>query len=335
MAYILALNPDILSASGMDKTAILIATCITSFIGTMAMAVFANYPLALSTGLGLNAYFAYVVCGEMGYSWQIALLAVFVEGVVFILLSLTNIREAIFNAIPANLKIAVSTGMGLFIAFIGLQKAGIVIHSDSTLISLTDFQSDFRTSGIFALLAFIGLFVIVFLYVKKIKGAILFGIIITWGLAILCERTKLYIPNPELGYHSVIPTDLLSFDLSPLSKTFGQCFHVDFNWRSIPDFIVVVCAFLFVDVFDTIGALIGVCTKAGLVNHEGKLPKIRSALLADAVATTCGAVLGTSTTTSFVESSAGVAEGGSTGLTAVATSVMFLISVFFFKMWSN
>ncbi len=328
MAYILALNPSILSEAGMDKTAVLIATCFASFIGTMCMALMANYPIALSAGLGLNAFFAYAVCKEMGYSWQVALLAVFVEGIIFILMSLTKIREAIFNAIPPSLKLAVSVGMGLFIAFIGLQNSGLVVPS-KTLVKMIDFTEDFHTAGIFALLAFIGLFIIVFLYLHKVRGAILIGILITWFLTMICELTGLYIPDPANDYYSVIPTQIFSFNLSPLSKTFGQCFNVQMGWKDILNFLVVICAFLFVDVFETLGTLIGVCTKAGMVDENGRIERVRPALLADAIATTAGAVLGTSTITSYVESSAGVAEGGRTGLSAVMTGFLFLLSVFF------
>lgn len=326
MAYILAVNPNILSASGMDKEAILIATCIASFIGTMCMALMANLPFALSAGLGLNAYFAYTVCGEMGYSWQIALFAVFVEGIIFIILSLTNVREAIFDAIPLNLKKAVSVGIGLFIAFIGLQNAGLVNDSASTLVTITDFTSNFHTSGICALLAVIGVFITAILYIKRVKGSILIGIVSTWVLGIICELTKIYVPDKE-NFFSVIPTRFVSFDFSALGETFGQCFKLDFKAVGIVNFIIVVFAFLFVDLFDTLGTIIGVSTKAGMLDENGKLPNIKPALMSDAIATSAGAILGTSTTTTFVESSAGVAEGGRTGLTAAVTGLLFLVSV--------
>ena len=329
MAYILAVNPSILSASGMDKEAILIATCLASFIGTMCMAFFANLPFALSAGLGLNAYFAYTVCGEMKYSWQIALFAVFVEGIIFIILSLTNVREAIFDAIPFNLKKAVSVGIGLFIAFIGLQNAGLVQNSDSTLVTITDFTQNFHTAGITALLAVIGVFITAILYIKRVKGSILIGIVSTWILGIISELVGLYVPNAKEGVYSVIPTNFVSFDFSALGKTFGQCFNLDFKAVGLINFIIVVFAFLFVDLFDTLGTIIGVSTKAGMLDEDGKLPKIKPALLSDAIATSAGAILGTSTTTTFVESSAGVAEGGRTGLTAVVTGLLFLVAVIF------
>ena len=329
MAYILAVNPSILSASGMDKEAILIATCLASFIGTMCMAFFANLPFALSAGLGLNAYFAYTVCGEMKYSWQIALFAVFVEGIIFIILSLTNVREAIFDAIPFNLKKAVSVGIGLFIAFIGLQNAVLVQNSDSTLVTITDFTQNFHTAGITALLAVIGVFITAVLYIKRVKGSILIGIVSTWILGIISELVGLYVPNAKEGVYSVIPTNFVSFDFSALGKTFGQCFNLDFKAVGLINFIIVVFAFLFVDLFDTLGTIIGVSTKAGMLDEDGKLPKIKPALLSDAIATSAGAILGTSTTTTFVESSAGVAEGGRTGLTAVVTGLLFLVAVIF------
>lgn len=327
MAYILAVNPSILSASGMDAQAVLIATALASFVGTMCMALLANYPFALAPGLGLNAYFAYTVCGAMGYSWQIALFAVFVEGLIFIVLSLTNVREAIFNAIPMQLKKGVSVGIGLFVAFIGLQNAGIVVNNDSTLVSIVDFTSDFHTSGISALLAVIGIFIIAVLYVKNVKGAILIGIIATWILGIICQLTGLYVVTPEAGYYSLIPA-WSSFNLGAISSVFGQCFKADFSSLRILDFIAIVLAFLFVDIFDTIGTLIGCATKADMLDQDGKLPRIKQALLADAIGTTAGAVLGTSTTTTFVESSAGVAEGGRTGLSSVVTGLLFLLAIF-------
>lgn len=326
MAYILAVNPNILSDAGMDSTAVLLATCIASFVGTLCMAFMANLPFALSAGMGLNAYMAYTVCGNLGYPWQVALLAVFIEGIIFIILSLTKVREAIFDAIPLSLKRAISVGIGLFIAFIGLQNAGLAVSS-STLVKLTDFRENFHTAGICAILALVGLLIMSVLYIKKVKGSILIGIFGTWILGILCEVTGIYVPDAEAGAFSLIPSFHMT-DFSKLGKTFGQCFNVDFDAVGVFNFIVVVFAFLFVDLFDTLGTLIGVSTKAGLIDKEGKLPSIRPALMADAVATTAGAVLGTSTTTTFVESSAGIAAGGKTGLTALTTGILFLLSMF-------
>lgn len=327
MAYILAVNPSILSASGMDKNAILMATAIASFIGTIAMALLANYPFALAPGLGLNAYFAYTVCGQMGYPWQVALLAVFAEGLIFIVLSLTNVREAIFNAIPLTLKKGVSVGLGLFVAFIGFQNGHLVVNSDSTLVTVVNFKENFSTIGISAVLALIGLFVIVILNVKKVKGAILIGILVTWVLGMICEATGIYVVDVEAGFYSLFPT-WASFDLGAIGQTFGQCFNVDFSAIHITDFIVIMFAFLFVDMFDTLGTLIGVANKADMLDENGKLPKVKEALLADAIATSAGAVLGTSTTTTFVESSAGVVEGARTGLASVVTGFLFLLSIF-------
>ena len=328
MAYILAVNPSILSAAGMDATAVLLATCLASFIGTACMALMANLPFALSAGMGLNAYLAYTVVLGFGYSWQVALLAVFVEGLIFIVLSLTNVREAIFDAIPLNLKKGVSVGIGIFIAFIGLQNSGLVVDNQSTLVTITSFKTNFSTSGICALLAVVGLFITAVLYMKKIKGAILIGILTTWILGMLCQVCGIYVPTPDAGFYSLFPTFALT-DFSALGNTFGQCFNVDFNSVGIINFIVVVFSFLFVDLFDTLGTLIGVSTKADMLDEEGKLPAIKPALMADAIATSAGAVLGTSTTTTFVESSAGVAEGGRTGLTAMTTGLLFLVSMLF------
>ena len=329
MAYILAVNPSILSASGMDSQAILMSTAISAFIGTLAMAFLANYPFALAPGLGLNAYFAYTVCGSMGYSWQFALLAVFVEGLIFIVLSVTNVREAIFNAIPTTLKKGVSVGIGLFIAFIGLQNGHLVVNSDSTLVTVVAFanKDTFNTVGISAILAVIGLLFIAILSVKKVKGAILIGILVTWILGIICQLCGIYVVDVDAGFYSLIPS-WSTFDITAIGKTFGQCFNADaIGSVKIVDFIVIMCAFLFVDMFDTLGTLIGVANKANMIDENGKLPRVKQALLADAIATSVGAVLGTSTTTSYVESSAGVSEGGRTGLTSVVTGFLFLISI--------
>lgn len=327
MAYILAVNPTILSASGMDKNAILMATAIAAFIGTMVMAFLANYPFALAPGLGLNAYFAYTVCGKMGYSWQIALLAVFAEGIIFIVLSLTNVREAIFNAIPKTLKVGVSVGIGLFIAFIGLQGGHLIVNDDSTLVTIVDFTENFHTTGICALLCVIGLFIIAILHTKNVKGSILIGIIVTWILGMICQAAGIYVVDAENGFYSLFPS-WSSFDLTSIGETFGQCFKADVSSINALDFIVIIFAFLFVDMFDTLGTLIGVANKADMLDKDGKLPNIKQALLADAIATSAGAVLGTSTTTTFVESSSGVAEGARTGLASVVTGFLFLIAIF-------
>ncbi len=327
MAYILAVNPNILSASGMNPQAILIATALSAFIGTMCMALMANYPFALAPGLGLNAYFAYTVCGSMGYSWQFALFAVFIEGLIFIVLSVTPVREAIFNAIPLQLKKGVSVGIGLFVAFIGLQNGKVVVDG-ATLVTIVPFRDEIHTTGIWALLTIIGVLIIAVLYIKKIKGAILIGIFATWILGIICEKIGVYTPNAELGFYSTIPTSFADFSFASIGQTFGACFSsAAFETFNALDFVVIMFAFLFVDVFDTLGTLIGCADKADMLDKDGKLPRIRPALLADAIATSAGAVLGTSTTTTFVESSSGVSAGGRTGLASVVTGLLFLVSL--------
>lgn len=334
MAYILAVNPSILGDAGMDPNAVLLATCIASFIGTMLMAFMANMPFALSAGMGLNAYLAYTVVLGQGISWQVALFAVFVEGIIFIIMSLTNVREAIFNSIPLTLKQGVSVGIGLFIAFIGLQNAGLCVDS-STLVTITSFTENFNTKGICALLAIVGLLITAIMHIKKVKGGILYGIVITWGLGMGCQLLGIYVPNPEVGAYSLFPSGIMSADFSALGKTFGQCFNFDFSAVGLFNFIVVVFSFLFVDLFDTLGTLIGVSTKADMLDEKGHLPAIKPALLSDAVATSAGAVLGTSTVTTFVESSAGVAVGGRTGLTAVTTAVLFLLATLFSPLFTS
>lgn len=330
MAYILAVNPNILSATGMDPNAVLIATALASFVGTLLMALMANYPFALAPGMGLNAYFAFSVVLGKGYSWQLALFAVFVEGIIFIILSLTNVREAIFNAIPATLKSAVSVGIGLFIAFIGLQDAKLIVKSDATLVTYQTFKGEtFSSVGVGAILALIGILITAVLLIKKVKGGILIGILATWVLGILCELAGIYVPNAEAGMFSTIPSGIVSLDFSSFSQTFGAVFDVDFKNFPIGDFIVIMFSFLFVDMFDTIGTLIGVSSKADMLDKDGKLPRIKPALLSDAIATCIGAVFGTSTTTTYVESASGVTEGGRTGLTSVVTGLLFLLSVVF------
>ena len=330
MAYILAVNPNILEASGMDRGAVFTATALSAFIATCLMALLSNYPFVLAPGMGLNAYFAYTVVLGMGYSWQQALSAVFVEGLIFILLSLTNVREAIFNSIPMNLKHAVSVGIGLFIAFIGLQNAKIVVNNDSTLVSVFSFKSavkdgTFNSMGITVLLALIGILVTAILLVKNIKGGILWGILITWGLGIICQFTGLYVPDPELGFFSLLPDFSNGISVPSMAPTFMK---MDFSIVFSLDFVVIMFAFLFVDMFDTLGTLIGVASKADMLDKDGKLPKIKGALLSDAVGTSVGAVCGTSTVTTFVESASGVAEGGRTGLTAIVAAILFGLSLF-------
>ncbi|MDY2939182.1 MAG: NCS2 family permease [Fusicatenibacter sp.] len=344
MAYILAVNPNILSVTGMDHGAVFTATALASMIGTIIMALFANYPFALAPGMGLNAYFAYTVVLGMGYSWQAALTAVFAEGLIFIVLSLTNVREAIFNAIPISLKSAVSVGIGLFIAFIGLQNAKIVLPNSSTvasLYSLSSYNSNLQTAaalngteyvagtfqdvGITVILAVIGIIITAVLVVRNVKGNILWGILITWILGMLCQLFGLYVPNPANGFYSLFPDFSNGLSIPSLSPIFCK---LDFSILKSAEFFVIMFAFLFVDMFDTIGTLIGVSSKANMLDKDGKLPNIKGALMADAVATSAGALLGTSTTTTFVESASGVAEGGRTGLTAITTAVLFGLALF-------
>ena len=324
MAYILAVNPMILGDAGMDKGAVFTATCLASLIATVCMAFLSNYPFALSAGMGLNAYFAYTVVLKMGYSWQMALAAVFVEGVIFILLSLTRVREAVFNAIPMSLKHAVSAGIGLFIAFIGMQNCKLVVDG-STLVemySFADNRADFSTVGITVVLAMVGVLITGILVVRKVKGNILWGILATWALGIICQLTGLYDPS-VLG--SVLPNFSGGIAVPSLMPTLGQ---MDFSALLTPEFLVVVFALLFVDVFDTMGGLIGIASKADMLDEQGRLPRLRGALLSDAIGTTAGAVLGTSTVTTFAESAAGVAEGGRTGLTALVSGGLFGVALF-------
>lgn len=319
MAYILVVNPSILSTTGMDAGALLTATCIASALGTFFMAFFANYPFVLAPGMGLNAYFAFTICAQKGYSWHVALAAVFIEGIIFIILSAINVREAIFNAIPANMKKAVSVGIGMYIAFIGLQNAGVVINNASTCVSLGDVKT------VPVALALIGTIITLVLVIRKVKGALLVGILITWILGIICQLAGVYVVDVEAGVYSLIPTGLISAPPS-IAPIAGK---LSFSGISIFDFIVVIFAFLFVDLFDTLGTLIGVSTKAGFLDKEGKLPRIKGALFADALATTVGAVLGTSTVTTFVESASGVSDGGRSGLTAFTAGILFLVALLF------
>ena len=319
MAYILIVNPSLLSASGMDSGAVLTATALGAAIGTFAMAALSNYPFALAPGMGLNAYFAYTVVMQMGYSWQMALAAVFVEGIIFIILSLVNVREALFNAIPKNMKSAVSVAIGLYIAFIGMQNAGIIVNEDSTLVTLGNVKD------ISVFLALVGTIITVVLVAKKVKGALFFGILITYVIGIICQLAGIYVVNPDAEVYSLIPSGIISIPPS-LAPTFMK---MDFSKALSGDFFIIMFSFLFVDLFDTLGTLIGVSTKAGYLDKDGKLPRIKGALLADAIGTTAGAVLGTSTVTTFIESASGVTEGGRTGLTSAVVGLLFLVALIF------
>lgn len=329
MAYILAVNPLILSAAGMDAGAVFTATALASGISCVLMASFANLPFALSSAMGLNAFFAYTVVGQMGYSWQLALTAVLIEGLIFIALSMTNVREALFNAIPLTLKSAVTVGIGFFITFIGLQNAHVVVAGPK-LVALFSFpkamaEGTFHSEGITVLLALFGILLTAVLVIKNIKGHILIGIFATWGLGIVLELLGVYIPDPARGYFSLMPSGIIAPPVS-LAPTFLQ---FDFHAILSLDFIVVIFAFLFVDLFDTLGTLIGCASRADMLDEKGRLPRVKGALLADACGTAIGACLGTSTISTYVESSAGIVEGGRTGLTAVTTAIFFLVALFF------
>ncbi len=310
MAYILAVNPSILSASGMDAGAVFTATALSSAVATLVMAFLANLPFALAPGMGLNAFLAFTVCGSMGYSWQFALTAVLVEGLIFIILTIFNVREAIVNCIPKNIKNAISVGIGLFIAFIGLQNAKIIVADASTLVVINDFMNFSDPNSVSALLAIIGLLITGILLVYKVKGALLIGIAVTAIIGIPMGVTA----APSGSY---LPPSLAS--------TFAQ---FDFSQVFSIDFLIVMFTFLFVDMFDTVGTLIGCATKANMIQEDGSVPNCKEALFADAVGTTVGAILGTSTVTTFVESSAGVMEGGRTGLTALVVAVLFIVALF-------
>lgn len=328
MAYILAVNPLILSAAGMDAGAVFVATALSACLGTLIMAFSSNYPFVLAPGMGLNAFFAYTVVGQMGYSWQVALGAVFLEGILFLILSLTNVREAIFNCIPPALKFGVSGGIGLFITFIGLQSAKLVVDGP-TLVGLYPFKAaiangEFFSTGIGAVLAILGVLFTAVLLAKKVPGAILWGIVATWFAGIGCEVVGVYVPNPQLGMFSVMPDFSRGLSIPSLAPTLMQ---MDFSGIFTFNFVTIMLSFMFVDLFDTLGTLIGVASKANMLDRYGRLPKIRGALLADSIATAGGAVLGTSTVTTFVESSAGVAVGGRTGLTGVVSAGFFAISL--------
>lgn len=337
MAYILAVNPstmtafnDILGLEGsarMNPNGVFLATAIASCIATLLMAFFANYPFALAPGMGLNAYFAYTVVLTMGYSWKVALAAVFVEGIIFIILSLTNVREAIFNSIPMTLKLAVGGGIGLFIAFIGLQNAKIVGSNPATLVQFHSFHGEgvSLTANVSVILAILGVLITAILLIKKVKGGILLGILATWILGIICQLTGLYVVDPAAGFFSLLPDFSGGFNFSAITDV---AFKMDFSKILSLDFLVVVFAFLFVDVFDTLGTLIGVASKSEMLDKDGKLPRIKGALMADAIGTTAGAALGTSTVTTYVESATGVSEGGRTGLTSFIVAVLFGLSVF-------
>ena len=333
MAYILAVNPNLLSQAGMDPTAVLIATCLASFIGTFAMALLANYPFALAPGMGLNAYFAFTVCGNMGYSWKVALMAVFFEGIIFIILSLFKFRETLVNKVPKNLKLGISAGIGLFITIVGLKGAGVIVSDayydgtavqSSTLVTLGDLGSAN------VVLAIVGLLIVAALWHFKVKGSILIGIIVTYIFGIIAQLCGWYQGT------SLIP-DFSNYAIfAPVQNMATETlFKFDFTYvaQNVVNFAVIVFAFLFVDLFDTVGTLIGVAQQGNLLNEKGELPRVGKALMADAVGTCVGACLGTSTVTSYVESTTGVAEGGRTGLTAMTSGILFLLAIPFYPIF--
>ena len=314
----------------MPQGALFTATALISTIGTLLMAGLTNYPFILAPGMGINAYFAYTVCLGMGYPWQVALTAIFVEGIIFVILSLTNVREAIFNAIPVNLKYAITAGVGLFITIIGLKNSGLVISSESTLVAMFNFHTSiqegtFSTAGISALLALLGIIVTSILSCRNVRGSILLGILITWGLGIVCQLAGIYVPDPASGFSSLLPDFSGGLSVPSIAPI---AFHLDFADIASVGFISVVFAFLFTNLFDTIGTLIGAASKAGLLDEEGKLPNVKGALLAESLATMLAGLLGTSSTATAVECTAGIAQGGRTGLTSVTCAVLFFASLF-------
>lgn len=327
MAYIIAVNPSILSVTGMDKGALVTVTCITAAITTIFMGVYANLPFALASGMGLNAYFAFSVCSKDGMNipWQVALTAVFVEGIIFIVLSVTNVREKVANCIPKNMKLAVTAGIGLFIAFIGFCNAGIVVANKSTKVSIGVLTSPT------VLIALVGILVIVICSVKNIKGSILLGIlsstIVAWIYALvlpeMAAKHMIFVPNKIFECTSIKPI-AFKLDFSYMADT-----------KMLGNFIVVIFSFLFVDFFDTVGTLVGVASKVGMVDKDGHVKNAGKALLVDAIGTTFGAVLGTSTVTTFVESSSGVAEGARTGLASIVTGILFFIAMFFSPLFTS
>lgn len=323
MCYILAVNPSILGTV-MNPNGVFLATAIASAIATFAMAFLANYPIALSAGMGLNAYFAFSVCmGELGgapNAFKVALAAVLVEGIIFIIMSFFKFREAIVNSIPKNLKYAITTGIGLFIAMLGLQNANVVVADDSTLISLGSLRSPTVA------LALLGLLAVVIMSHYKIKGAVLWGILLTWILGILAEKIGWYTVDPNLNHFTLIPDFSNAFQFSGLEET---AFQFDFSWIGghIFRFIAIIFSFLFLDLFDTVGTVVGVAENANLIDKNGNLPRAGRVFMADAIGTTVGACLGTSTVTSFVESTTGVGVGGRTGLTACTTGFLFLLAI--------
>lgn len=304
MAYILAVNPSVLSSCGMDAQAVLMATALSAFAGTMCMALMADYPFALAPGMGLNAFFAVTVCSQMGYPWQTALLAVFVEGLVFLVLTLTGVCDLVFKVFPAALRKSIAVGIGLFLAFTGLQNAHVIVASPGSLVRLIDFNDNFGNSSLAALLALAGLLLITVLHIKSVKGALLIGVAATWLLGVICQLGGIYTVDPAHGFYSLLPV-WSEFAPGSIGKVIGQCFTPKaVSAFNLPDFCVITLSFLIVNVFDSCGSLTGVAGQAGMLDEEGRLPRMKQALSAGALAAASGAVLGTSTSTVYVESAA-------------------------------
>lgn len=332
MAYILPVNMNILAQSGLDGGAVFMATALSAVLGTVLMGLFAGLPFAQAPGMGLNAFFTYTVVLTMGFEPSFALAAVLVEGLIFIALSVTNVRTKLLEALPKPLRLAISAGIGLFIMFIGFQNAGIVIGNPATLVEI---NPALMTPSVF--LAILGLAITIILWLKKVKGALLIGIFSTWVLGMAAQGMGFYVPNPEVGAFSLFPAGIISAPPS-IAPTLGLCFKgisaAFSSPQSIGKFVIVVLTFLYVDIFDTLGTFMGVATKARLMDDEGNFPGAGKAFTSDAIATTVGAILGTSTVTTFVESAAGVEDGGRTGLTAVTTAAMFGLAIPFFPIIS-
>lgn len=329
VAYILAVNPSVLSAAGLESGAVFTASALASFIGTCMMALTTNYPFILAPGLGLNAYFAYTVVLGMGYSWQTALAAVFVEGAVFLLLSLTKLRDMVINAIPSSLKLAITAGIGLFIALIGLKGAGVVVSNPATLVSMLNFHTSFTegtfsTAGISAILALVGVLVMAVLMAKGVKGSILLGILITWGLGLICQFAGVYVPQPDAGFASLIPDFSQGISIPSLSPILLK---FDFSHIGEVGFLTVVFAILFTSLFDTIGTVLGLASKADLLESDGSLRKAKGALATQSLVTMLSAAFGISPTCVPVECAAGITEGGRTGFSSLVAAVLFLLSL--------
>ncbi|HAK57669.1 MAG TPA: guanine permease [Lachnospiraceae bacterium] len=332
-SYIIAVNPAILSEAGLDYTAVLLATCFTAFIGTMCVAFFSNLPFVIASGMGMNAFFTYTVCQDMGYDPRVALFAVFIEGILFLGVAATRLRSIMLDGIPESFKNAISAGVGLFITFIGLQNAGLVVDG-SKLVSVVSFNKDFKHSGICAVLALLGLIVTIVLYIRGVRASFILGILNTWILGMLCQLVGLYIPDPAAGFPSLYPTLALT-DFTAIGHTFGSCFDIDMSGINVADFVVVVFSFLVVGLFDTMGTIIGISMSAVGHRKGERLPRSGHALIANGISTVSGSIMGASPSSILVESAAGVGAGGRTGLTAVVAGVLLLFASLFAPILSS